>query len=49
MSLVSRKYEKGRLVTRFCGVRVVYFPRTKGTSSTMLSATLKKLREGGGA
>ena len=22
MSLVSRKYEKGRLVTRFCGVRV---------------------------
>ena len=30
------------------GVRVVYFPRTKGTSSTMLSATLKKLREGDG-
>ena len=29
------------------GVRVVYFPRTKGTSSTLLSATLKKLREGG--
>ena len=28
------------------GVRVVYFPRTKGTSSTLLSATLKKLREG---
>ena len=22
MSLISRKYEKGRLVTRFCGVRV---------------------------
>ena len=31
------------------GVRVVYFPRTKGTSSTMLSATLKKLREEGAA
>ena len=31
------------------GVRVVYFPRTKGTSSTLLSATLKKLREGDGA
>ena len=30
------------------GVRVVYFPRTKGTSSTLLSATLKKLREGEG-
>ena len=28
------------------GVRVVYFPYTKGTSSTLLSATLKKLREG---
>ena len=28
------------------GVRVVYFPRTKGTSSTLLSATLKTLREG---
>ena len=27
------------------GVRVVYFPYTKGTSSTLLSATLKKLRE----
>ena len=29
------------------GVRVVYFPYTTGTSSTLLSATLKKLREGG--
>lgn len=29
------------------GVRVVYFPYTKGTSSTILTETLKKLREGG--
>jgi glycerol-3-phosphate cytidylyltransferase len=28
------------------GVRVVYFPYTKGTSSTILNATLRKLREG---
>ena len=26
------------------GVRVVYFPYTKGTSSTLLSATLRQLR-----
>lgn len=26
------------------GVRVVYFPYTKGTSSTLISETLKKLR-----
>ncbi len=29
------------------GVRVVYFPYTKGTSSTILTETLKKLRESG--
>ena len=28
------------------GVRVVYFPYTKGTSSTILNETLKRLREG---
>lgn len=28
------------------GVRVVYFPYTKGTSSTILNDTLKKIREG---
>jgi len=28
------------------GVRIVYFPYTKGTSSTLLNETLKKLREG---
>lgn len=28
------------------GVRVVYFPYTKGTSSTILTEALKKLREG---
>ncbi len=28
------------------GVRVVYFPYTKGTSSTLLNETLKKLRGG---
>lgn len=27
------------------GVRVVYFPYTKGTSSTLINQTLKKLRE----
>ena len=27
-------------------VRIVYFPYTKGTSSTLLNETLKKLREG---
>ncbi|RGN32738.1 adenylyltransferase/cytidyltransferase family protein [Bacteroides oleiciplenus] len=27
------------------GVKIVYFPYTKGTSSTVLNATLKKLRE----
>ena len=29
------------------GVRVVYFPYTKGTSSTLLNQTLIKLRDGG--
>ena len=28
------------------GVRIVYFPYTKGTSSTLLNETLKKIREG---
>lgn len=28
------------------GVRIVYFPYTKGTSSTLLNETLKKLRGG---
>jgi len=28
------------------GVRIVYFPYTKGTSSTLINDTLKKLREG---
>ena len=28
------------------GVQVVYFPYTKGTSSTILNETLKKIREG---
>ena len=28
------------------GVRVVYFPYTKGTSSTLLNETLKRLRNG---
>ena len=27
------------------GVQVVYFPYTKGTSSTILNETLKKIRE----
>ena len=28
------------------GVRIVYFPYTKGTSSTLINETLKKLRNG---
>ena len=28
------------------GVRIIYFPYTKGISSTLLNKTLKKLREG---
>lgn len=27
------------------GVKIVYFPYTKGTSSTLINETLKKLRE----
>ena len=27
------------------GVKIIYFPYTKGTSSTLLNATLKKLRD----
>lgn len=30
------------------GVRIVYFPYTKGTSSTLINETLKMLREKGG-
>ena len=29
------------------GVRVIYFPYTKGTSSTLINTTLNKLREEG--
>ena len=28
------------------GVRIIYFPYTKGTSSTLINETLKRLREG---
>lgn len=30
------------------GVRVIYFPYTKGTSSTLINETLRKLRDEGG-
>jgi glycerol-3-phosphate cytidylyltransferase len=29
------------------GVRIVYFPYTPGTSSTLINETLRKLRHGG--
>ena len=29
------------------GVKIVYFPYTKGTSSTLINTTLKNLREKG--
>ena len=28
------------------GVRIIYFPYTKGTSSTLINETLEKLRKG---
>lgn len=39
------KWEEIEQKFREVGVRIVYFPYTKGTSSTILNATLEKLRQ----
>ena len=41
----SEKWEELDAMFREVGVRIVYFPYTKGTSSTLLNETLLKLRE----
>ena len=40
------KWEKLEQTFTEVGVRIVYFPYTKGTSSTLLNETLVKLRDG---
>jgi glycerol-3-phosphate cytidylyltransferase len=41
----SNKWEELEEQFKKVGVRIVFFPYTKGTSSTLLNATLKKIRE----
>jgi len=41
----SDKWEELEKQFKEVGVRIVFFPYTKGTSSTLLNATLKKLRD----
>jgi len=41
----SDKWEELESKFKEVGVRIVFFPYTKGTSSTLLNATLKKLRD----
>lgn len=41
----SPKWEELEAQFKAVGVRIVFFPYTKGTSSTLLNATLKKLRD----
>lgn len=41
----SDKWEQLEKQFKEVGVRIVFFPYTKGTSSTILNETLKKLRE----
>jgi glycerol-3-phosphate cytidylyltransferase len=41
----SDKWEELEKQFKEVGVRIVFFPYTKGTSSTLLNETLKKLRE----
>lgn len=43
----SERWEELENKFKEVGVRVVYFPYTKGTSSTLLNETLKKLRSEG--
>jgi glycerol-3-phosphate cytidylyltransferase len=42
----SDKWEELEKQFKEVGVRIVFFPYTKGTSSTLLNATLKKIRDG---
>ncbi len=42
----SSMYNEVEAKLRAVGVNVVYFPYTEGTSSTLLSESLRKLREG---
>ena len=42
----SDKWEELEKQFKEVGVRIVFFPYTKGTSSTLLNETLKKLRDG---
>jgi len=42
----TSKWQEFEKQFREVGVRIVYFPYTKGTSSTLINETLKKLREG---
>ncbi len=41
----SPKWEELEAQFKEVGVRIVFFPYTKGTSSTLLNETLKKLRD----
>ena len=41
----SEKWEELEAKFKEVGVRIVYFPYTKGTSSTLLNSTLIKLRD----
>jgi len=40
----SDKWEELEKQFKDVGVKIIFFPYTKGTSSTILSQTLKKLR-----
>lgn len=42
----TRKWQDLEIQFKEVGVRIVYFPYTKGTSSTLINATLSKLRGG---
>ena len=42
----SPRWEEMEAKFKAVGVQVIYFPYTKGTSSTILNATLEKLRQG---
>ena len=42
----SPKWEELEVQFKEVGVRIVFFPYTKGTSSTLVNETLEKLRDG---
>ena len=41
----EKKWKEFEKTLKKKGVKIVYFPYTKGTSSTLLNNTLKKLRK----